>query len=125
MRGSFQEEHSVLTKTLIRTNLRISYTDNFRVAPFANSTATASACSWEILVDDVSCGSGALIYSSYSQGTQPLYIHSSSTFVGYCPNIPSGTHTLSVRVGLTANIDPSDCYTGWKSTFMLEVEEAK
>lgn len=108
----------VINKSSDTSELRITYTDNFR----AYSGGGVAACSWEIQIDGVSCASESLVYSFYSAGTN-VNLHRSSTVVGYCHGLPAGLHTLSVSVSPHVSYPASDCYTGWESSFMLEVEE--
>ena len=99
------------------SKIRLSYTDNFRVFP------AGKACTWEIMIDGISCPSQPLKYSFYHAGAG-VNEHSSSNVVGYCEGIPAGVHTVSVYVSPTVEHNVSaDCFTGWNSSWMVESEE--
>ncbi len=117
--GLIRGRSLVLTKQRVATDLRLSYTDNFRV--YGN----AKSCTWEILVDNKTCQSGPLQYSIYNSISNGILINhfNNTTVVGYCRGVAAGQHTISVRVSPHRSYPSSDCYTGWESTFMLEAEE--
>lgn len=102
------------TKVSATSDLRISYTDNFRVF---KSTAGSIQCDWEILIDDLSCPSGELKYRRVDSTDQAF--HSSSTVVGYCQGLSSGDYNITVNVSSIG----ADCFTGLESTFLLEAKE--
>jgi len=101
------------------TDLRIGYTDNFRVL------GVSKGCTWAIKVDGQEC-SVPLHYAKFTKagGTNSLSLSSVS---GYCRGVSAGTHEIQVWVSPTVNgataYVGSDCYTGWNSTWMLESEE--
>ncbi len=117
--GLIRGRSLVLLKQRASTDLRLSYTDNFRV--YGNG----KSCTWEILVDNQTCQSGSLQYSIYNSISNGILINhfNNTTVVGYCRGIAAGQHTISVRVSPHRSYPSSDCYTGWESTFMLEAEE--
>ena len=110
-------ESRLLSFEKLRSNsdIRISYTDNFRTFGYGK------ACRWEILIDGTSCPSQPLVYDNYvSQGN----IHRSGTFVGYCSGLDTGLHEIQIYVDNTPGYTRSDCYTGWEnSTWLIEAEE--
>jgi len=100
------------------SDLRISYTDNFRV--YGNS----KACEWEIRINGVSCPSGKLRYSEYTRHTNGTENNLKfSTVIGYCKNLPAGVHKVSVFVKEKQFYTGGQCHTGWQTRFMLEAEE--
>lgn len=108
-----------VTKAEPDTDLRISYTDNFRVL----GGVAGSAARWELRIDGASCPSQALAYDIYS--SQDSNHHRSDTFVGYCRGLGAGTYEVQVWVGAVPGFPASgDAYTGWlDSTWVLEAEE--
>ncbi len=101
----------VFTKLGADSRLRITYSDNLRVL------GANSAAKWEIYLD------GAPLSSSLKTS---LYVdtglmHRQSTLVGYATGVAAGAHELRVYVSPVTGTP--DVYTGWQSTFLLEVEE--
>lgn len=113
--GSVSQRVLDFTKVSATSDLRISYTDNFLI--FENATTAGGQCKWEILIDDLSCPSGPLEYTRFDSSGQVF--RSSSTVVGYCQGLESGDYNIKVSVSSTS----TDCFTGFESTFLLEVEE--
>ena len=100
------------TKAKADTDIKFSYTDNFRTA------GAGKSCRWEIRIDGVSCPSQPLVYDYY-YGT-----NNSRSLDGYCSNLGIGNHEMQIWVSNTPGYSGSDCYTGWKlSTWVLEAEE--
>lgn len=100
--------------------VRISYTDNLRVA------GEDKGCRWGLLVDSATCPSGDLVYDYYVANMQNP--HRSYNVVGYCEGLGRGLHTISVQVAPVPHndnsYDNSDCSTGWKdSRWTLEAVE--
>lgn len=106
------------TKLSPTSRLRITYTDNFRVTGGAASSAT-----WEVKLDGASISPPCAfaVYTTTPSGGPNL--HLPHTLVGYATNAPVGAHTLTITVGATTGFPTSDAFTGWNTTFLLEVEE--
>ena len=110
-------ESRLLSFEKLRSNsdIRISYTDNFRTLGYRK------ACRWEILIDGTSCPSQPLVYDNSVTHDN---IHRSGTFVGYCSGLDTGLHEIQIYVDNTPGYTGSDCSTGWKnSTWLIEAEE--
>ena len=91
------------------SKLRVLYSDNLRVI------GGSTIAEWRVYLDDVQTN----IYSTFHGGGPN--VHRQTTITGYLENVPAGTHTLKVAVGLThGGADPD---TGWLSPFLLQVEE--
>ncbi len=103
----------VFNKSTGLSRLRITYSDNLRV--ISNSAGSAT---WEVLLDGNSISLPHNLKTSIYTRTE--LNHRVSTLVGYAEGIPAGTHELSVYVTSTIG---SDAYTGYSSTFLLEVQE--
>merc|ERR1719419_1717026 len=94
------------------TNLRILYFDNLRVA-------TAGWCRWELLVDGKSCPTplAGTVHTIANEND-----HHPGTVIGECGGVSAGDHVLTVA--LTSNMMSGiDCYTGWETHMVLEVQE--
>jgi flagellar biosynthesis chaperone FliJ len=105
------------TKAKTNTQIRISYTDNWR------TYGTGKGCRWEIRVDGRSCPNQALVYDDYAYKDDNTF--SSRKVIGYCSGIAAGSHTIGIWVGnVPGGHSAGDCYTGWNtSTWVLEAEE--
>jgi len=111
-----------INKKNANSSLRITYSDNFRVYPLANQRV--AACVWEIRIDARSCPQQPLKFAEYNYNNSGIVNHhKSSTLVSYCRGITAGVHNVRVFVSRHRYTPNSDCYTGWESTFTLEVEE--
>lgn len=93
--------------------LKVTYSDNLRV------TTQGSSTQWKIFLDGTETDIFTAIHN-FDLGQQN--IHRQSTVIGFLENIPAGPHTLTVRVTPFGG-NPYDAYTGWESTFTLQVEE--
>lgn len=100
------------TKVRSTSLLRITYSDNLRVM-------SANACQWEIYLD----GNPLATPLKTALRNDTGLTHRQSTLVGYAPGVAAGTHTMQVKVSSAPGYAGADCYTGWQSTFLLEVEE--
>jgi len=99
--------------------LRLTYMDNFRVY-------NGGTCRWYIRIDDKDCP-----YKDDKGNTQQGWIASSlhthanendhvpQAMAGYCRSVLAGEHTMKVGV----NSGGHDCYTGWETSYHLEVVE--
>jgi len=94
--------------------LRVTYSDNFEVFGQGKSVQ------WKIFLDGVGTNIITSIHNYDSSGTQN--IHRQSTVLGFLAGVSTGAHTLSVRVTPIGGSGGST-YTGWNSTFVLQVEE--
>jgi hypothetical protein len=107
------------TKVYDSSLLRITYADGVRIY------TAGSGQQWEVLVDGASIANpGKLAMSIYSN---ILWNHlRASSVVGYAIGVPAGAHQLTVRVGPAPGYATAgDAYSGWYSTFLLEVEEIR
>jgi len=123
-RGFVSGRTLLFNKLRDSSDLRISYTDNFR-AMIATSGVPA-ACTWEIYINGTRCASTSarLQYSKFDHFNGGVVgRHSSSTVVGYCQGLPSGVNAIQVYVSPHVSSPVSDCFTGRQSTFLLEAEE--
>ncbi len=104
----------IFTKHWAGSRLRITYSDNLRVL------GPNMAGQWEIYLD------GSPLSPSIKTA---LYVdagdtHRQSTLVGYAIGIGAGAHHLQVMVSPVPGITgTANFYTGWQSTYLLEVEE--
>lgn len=106
----------VFAKKNTASKLRITYSDNFRVLNPNN------AGQWEIYIDGSPVIAPLPLKMSVYNGNTG-YTHSPGTIIGYASGYPAGNHTIQVRVSPASGYSGTDCYTGWNSTFLLEVEE--
>jgi hypothetical protein len=104
------------TKKNSASKLRITYSDNFRVLN------PNQAGQWEIYIDGSPVSSPIPLKMSVYNGNAG-YMHNPGTIIGYATGYPAGNHTVQVRVSPMPGFTGTDCYTGWNSTFLLEVEE--
>ncbi|MBC8286029.1 MAG: hypothetical protein H8E42_01000 [Nitrospinae bacterium] len=93
--------------------LRVLYSDNLRVLGHGASGV------WNIHLDGVSTNIKTAVYNTNDNGLR-LNNHRQSTVVGYLTGVSAGTHSLQVHI---QSLVGSDNYTGWGSTFLLQVEE--
>lgn len=102
------------TKKKRMSNIRILYYDNFRVI----SNSGGRWCRWEIKVDGYSCQIplANTVHTNTSEND-----HHPGTVIGQCPNLGAGQHKLTVR--LTRSSGNADCYTGWQSHSLIEIQE--
>lgn len=100
------------TKVWPTSELRITYSDNMRVA-------SPNACQWEVYLD----GNPLAAPLKTALYNDTGLTHRQSTLVGYATGIAAGTHTMQVKVSSAPGYAGADCYTGWQSTYLLEVEE--
>jgi hypothetical protein len=99
--------------------LRLLYMDNFRVY-------NGGTCRWYLRIDDKVC-----TYKDGNGNTQQGWLASSlhthanendhvpNAFAGYCRDIKAGQHVMKAGVNSGGN----DCYTGWETSYHLEVQE--
>ncbi|MGE5693570.1 MAG: hypothetical protein ACM3YF_07315 [Candidatus Zixiibacteriota bacterium] len=108
------------TKVQGNSRLRITYSDNIHVFGSGAQTST-----WEIMLDGSPISNpNPLKMAFYSSNSTTAYTHQPTTLVGYANGVSAGAHTVSVRVYPTPGYSPSsNAYTGWQSSFLLEVEE--
>ena len=106
--------------------LRITYSDNLRVlskdpAAFAGSFGTI----WTIYLDgaptQIHTRLNTNAYVAGSGFVQDVNHHRQSALIGYLEGVPAGQHTISVELIDVGN--NNDAYTGWESSFLLEVME--
>lgn len=97
------------------TDMRINYSDNFRVI------WASKACTWEIKIDWNSCGT-PLKYTIYSNNYN---IHRPHSFLWYCTWLSAWSHQIQIYVSSNISwFSWGDCYTWWdESTWTLETEE--
>jgi hypothetical protein len=107
------------TKVYDSSRLRITYSDNFRI------NLLNYGKKWEVLLDGASIASPCEL--STSVYASPLYNHHRTTAIfGYADGVAAGAHQLTVNVGPAPGYTgAADAYTGWNSTFLLEVEEIR
>jgi hypothetical protein len=107
------------TKVYDSSRLRITYSDNLRIY------LAGYGKKWEVLLDGASIASPCEL--STSMYMNPLLSHHrQSTIVGYADGVAAGAHQLTVNVGPAPGYTgAADAYTGWNSTFLLEVEEIR
>lgn len=110
--GYIGNRHLLFNKIMPASRLRITWSDNLRV------TGSNVSCQWEVLIDDVAT-SPQLKTSLYVDAG---LMHRQSTLVGYANGVGAGSHTIKVKVSRPL-APAANCYTGWESTFLLEVEE--
>jgi len=92
------------------SNVRILYVDNFRVI------GNGAWCRWEVKVDGQSCPAPLATTVHTVNGEND---HHPGTVVGTCPGLAAGDHTVTVVL----NSSGADCYTGWDTTAVIEVQE--
>ncbi len=106
--------------------LRITYSDNLRVlsknpAAFAGSWGTR----WIIYLDGTPTQVHTRLntngYVAVSGFVQDVNHHRQSTLIGYLEGVSTGQHTITVEMVVEGN--NNDAYTGWESSFLIEVME--
>ena len=106
--------------------LRITYSDNIRVlsknpAAFAGSWGTR----WIIHLDGIPTQVRTRLntngYVAGSGFVQDVNHHRQSSLIGYLEGVSTGQHTITVELVDEGN--NNDAYTGWESSFLLEVME--
>jgi hypothetical protein len=124
--GAIASRTLTFAKTQAATGIRVSYTDNFRVA----TGAADGACRWEILFNGAPCAMpGRLIYDQYSLPN--FNQHRPQAVNGTCFGIAAGGLAAgSYNVQISVSTAPgyvaanSNCYTGWNASYWsIEAEE--
>jgi hypothetical protein len=120
--GNIATRTLAFAKVQAGTAIRVTYTDNFRVATPATS---GGACRWELLFNGQPCAMpGRLIYDLYAPAN--FNNHRPQSVAGTCLGLAAGNYNIQVAVStapgyVTAN---SDCYTGWNQSYWsIEAEE--
>ncbi len=118
--GFVRDRNLDIVKTSNASLLRITYTDSFGMNTLRNKPGN---CDWEIRIDGLSCPSQKLTYNKYkfNSGNDETRLDH-STVVGYCKGLSAGLHTIAVYV---SSLNVTTCYTGYRTTFLLEIEEVK
>jgi hypothetical protein len=98
------------------SRLRIAYSDNIGL-----NTAAAGA-TWEVKLDGSSVSPTPLVMSLYDGISGGSVMLQPGSLMGYATGVAPGSHTLTVYVS-APGYSGVNTYTGWKSTFLLEVEE--
>ena len=96
--------------------LRVFYSDNLRVL---NSQGHGW---WEIYLDGVRTSIRIGIYNTVQTSGHGLNAHRHSSVAGYLSGVSAGPHTIQVHVRNHSTAG-GDLYTGWESSFLLQVEE--
>lgn len=105
------------TKAAASTEIRVTWTDNLRVA------GSAKGCRWEIRFDGATCPSGSLHFDAYTAADNT---HDSRSLIAYCGGLSAATHTIGIWVSNVPGYTGSDCYTEWAdSRWLLESEEVR
>ncbi len=118
--GFVRDRNLDIVKTSNTSLVKITYTDSFGMNTVQNRAAN---CDWEIRIDGLSCPSQKLMYNKYYYNSAANETRLDlSTVVGYCKGLSAGLHTVAVFVTST---NASTCYTGYRTTFLLEIEEVK
>lgn len=111
-KGKIESRTLEFKKSIESSNIRIIYSDNFRVI------GSAKACRWKITIDDKECAtnqSNQLNHDRYSATASN--VHAGGIIFGYCSGIPKGQHKIEVSVSpVRAQDKGADCYTGWNNT---------
>ena len=113
------------TKKASDTALRITYSDQKFFYPI---NTTQNFAVFEIVVDGVSCPSGALVNYVVLNSGYP--VSDQSTQVKTCFNVNSGSHTIKVRVKSNNSTSGSvsaafGTFNGITLAWMMEVEEVR
>lgn len=95
--------------------LRVTYSDNFEI--FTNG----SSVQWKIFLDGAGTNIITSIHSYDASGSQN--IHRQSTVLGFLNGVAAGAHILTVHVAPIGGPSNPNVFTGWNSTFVLQVEE--
>jgi len=106
--------------------LRITYSDNIRVlsknpAAFAGSWGTRWIIHLDGIPTQVRTRLNTNAYVAGSGFVQDVNHHRQSSLIGYLEGVPIGQHTITVEMVDEGN--NNDAYTGWESSFLLEVME--
>ncbi len=106
--------------------LRITYSDNIRVlsknpAAFAGSWGTRWIIHLDGIPTQVRPRLNTNAYVAGSGFVQDVNHHRQSSLIGYLEGVPIGQHTVTVEMVDEGN--NNDAYTGWESSFLLEVME--
>lgn len=99
-------------KELEESEIRVLYSDVFRAQ---RDDKTPAGCRWSVRINGADCTNRAIYTDEHSNNA--INVHSTSTLIGYCPNLPQGWHTVDVWVSPTPDNNKyvgSNCYTGWK-----------
>ena len=115
--GTITSRTLTFTKASASSRLRITYVDNFAVQ------TAGSATTWEVRLDGASLSPTPLSTSLYDGGSTGTVLFQPGTLVGYVQGAAAGAHTLTVYVSAAPGYSSFSAYTGWNSTFLLEVEE--
>jgi len=97
------------------TAIKVSYTDNFRVA------GSDGRCRYSIRFDGKPCPGGNLFYDLYNHNENT---HWPTTILAYCEGLTVGQHEAQVWLESFPELAQFICFTGWLATrWYLEVEE--
>ncbi len=108
------------TKRFADTAVRVTYSDNLRVA------GTAKACRWEVRFDGNPCTNPGGLYTTQYEGNTGSNRHDPTAFVATCTVLAAGSHVGRIYVDNAAGYSGSDCHSGWNSNlWSLEVEEVR
>jgi hypothetical protein len=119
--GEIVSRRLSFTKQSATSRLRITWTDN---VGFLGTLNTQTAC-WELKMDGASITSPAALRVTklWPTTTSNSWLLRHTTFVGYADGVATGSHTLSLWVGPVGASPVANSYTGYESTFLVEVEE--
>lgn len=122
--GFVSQRQLSFNKETSSSTLKITYSDAFRVFSFTRQDPRAE---WVIYLDNQRTNVRGGLYSNRNTsnaGISSSNIHRVGSIMGVIENVPAGLHEIKVHVGpFNGQSITDDAYTGWQSSFLLQVEE--